>query len=124
MIPRGKDIQKLMDGMMEKNRLLTSKNDEYIQLTEKHADAKRDYGVSLAKRIIGLKFDKHPATLILQLAKGDSAVAELRYKRDVAKGVMDACRESIKDIRSAIDSYRSLLTWEREEKRLTPNQEA
>lgn len=114
----------MMKGMQEKNRLLTSKNDEYITLSESCADAKRNYGIALAKKILELKLDNQPATLILQLAKGDSIVAETRYKRDVAKGVMDACRESIKDIRTAIDTYRSLLTWLREEKRLTPSQEA
>ncbi len=114
----------MMRGMQQKNQQLTSKNTEYIELTEKYAAAKRDYNISLARKTLDLKFEKQPATLILQLAKGDPVVADLRYKRDVAKGVMDACRESIKDIRSAIDSYRSLLTWEREEKRLTPNQEA
>jgi hypothetical protein len=108
--------QEIMNGMAEKNRQLTMKNDEYRNLTETHAGAKRDYAVALAKKLTSLKMDGKPVTLIPALAKGDPLVADFRYKRDIAEGVMKACRESMADLRGALDSYRSLLTWLRAEK--------
>ena len=107
--------QEIMDGMANKNRQLTTKNIEYLELSEKLAQAKRDYNISKAQKTLSMKSEGHAATLIPTLVSGDRAVAELCYKADVAEGVYRACFESIKDIRSAIDSYRSLLTWMREE---------
>ena len=107
--------QAIMDGLQKKNQLLTQKNDEYKDLTEKYANAKREYAIALAKELFRLKIDGQSVTLITELARGDKTVADLRYKKDVAEGVMKACMESIKDIREAIGTYRSLLTWMREE---------
>jgi len=107
--------QNIMDGMAEKNRQLTMKNDEYADLIDEYANKKRNYAIALASEITSLKIDGQSVTLIPMLARGDKVVADLRYKRDVAEGVMKACRESIINIRGALDSYRSLLTWQREE---------
>lgn len=101
----------IMDGMAEKNRMLTQKNGEYSDLVEKRAGAERDYNIQVAIQTITLKGESHPVTLIPTLVKGNKAIAELKYKFDVATGVERACLESIKDIRSQIDSYRSLLAW-------------
>ena len=105
----------IMRGMAEKNRMLTQKNGEYSGLVEKRAQAERAYNVQVAMVTIGLKTEGHPVTLIPTLTKGNKVIADLKYTFDVAVGVERACLESIKDIRSQIDSYRSLLTWLREE---------
>ena len=107
--------QAIMDGMAEKNRMLTQKNDEYSGLVEKRAQAERDYNIQVATRTIMLKGESHPVTLIPTLVRGHRPTADLKYTFDVATGVERACLESIKDIRSQIDSYRSLLTWLRAE---------
>ena len=107
--------QEIMDGMANKNRQLTMKNAEYMELSEKMAQAKRDYAIAKANRTLELKAEGHSVTLIPTLVAGCRVVADYCYKADVAEGVYRACFESIKDIRSAIDSYRSLLTWMREE---------
>ena len=107
--------QQIMDGMKEKNRMLSMKNDELAELSEKKAAAERDYKMAYAKEIINLKLGKESITLIPSIAKGDKMVAEMCYKADIAEGVYNACREKIKDLRVQIDSYRSLLTWMRAE---------
>jgi len=101
----------LMKGMQEKNRLLTAKNQEYIDLSEKHAATKRNYNVAYAAKVVELKIDGQPITIIKDLVKGDKIVAEMGYEMDIAEGVLKACRESMADIRAAIDAYRSLLSW-------------
>ena len=101
----------IMEGMAEKNRLLTSKNDEYVLLTEKRAIAEQAYNVALAAATIRLRLDGQSVTLIPVLAKGDEIVSKFKMKFEICLGVERACLESIKDLRIKIDSYRSLLAW-------------
>ena len=105
----------IMAGMQKKNRLLTAKNDEYIVLSERFAEAKRNYHIAYAKKVLELKEAGNPITIIKEIVNGDKHVAELRYQMDVGDGIMKACKESMADIRAAIDSYRSILTWLRTE---------
>ena len=105
----------IMQGMASKNRELTMKNGELVDLTESAAQKKRDYLVALTKETMTLKVAGEKITLIPALAKGDRVVADLGYAWDVSEGVLLATRERIKDIRAQIDSYRSLLTWLRAE---------
>ena len=113
----------IMNGLQARNRELSSKNDELIQLTESAAEAKREYLIAMASKTTELRLAGEPIGIIRDLIKGDKAVANLQYKWDIADGVLLACRERIKDIREAIGTYRSILTWLREELRTTPNQE-
>jgi len=103
--------QEVMNVIADKNRQLTMKNEELVELSEKQADAKREYLKSLAQEITKLKIEGQSVTLIKDLAKGDKIVAELGYKADVAFGVRDACKEKIADLRSGIESSRSILSF-------------
>lgn len=107
--------QNLIDGLTKKNKELSDKNDEYENLNSLYAEAQRSYAIELAKKITELKINGQAITVIKELAKGDEHVANLRYNRDIAKGIMKACVSSIKNMREQIGSYRSLLTWLREE---------
>ena len=49
------------------------------------AQTERDYRVALAKKIVELRSQGTPVTIINDLAKGDEGVALLRLKRDVAE---------------------------------------
>ena len=101
----------IMNGLKAKNRLLTAKNDDYIELAEKKAQAERDYNVEVRKQTMTYRSAGEPVTVIPTLVKGDDTVAKLKFDLDVATAVERACLESIKDIRSQIDTYRSLLSW-------------
>lgn len=107
-----------MNGMRDKNQELSLKNDELKNLSEKYAQAERSYNITLAAVITNLKISGETATLAPTLAKGDKVVADLRMKMLIAEGVLNACRESIKNHRGALDTYRSLLTWMRAEMEL------
>lgn len=52
--------------------------------------AERAYRVALAQRIVELHAEGCAWTVCQDLARGDKHVADLRYTRDVAKGVLDA----------------------------------
>ena len=107
--------QDLMNGMAEKNRMLTQKNDEYLELVEKRAQAERAYNISVARVTLERKAEGQSITLIDKLVRGDKTVAELKYQLDVAEGTEKACVQSIKALMIAVDTYRSLLTWLRAE---------
>ena len=105
-----------MTGMQQKNLMLSSKNEEYVLLAEKRAIAERLYHVAHAAATLNLKSEGYSIGLIATLAKGDKVASELKFKYDVACAVEKACLESMKDIRVAIDTYRSLLAWEKQER--------
>jgi len=109
------DPQTLMDGMSKKNLLLQLKNDEFVTLSEKVAVHKRTYDIAVATETLLLKDAGMSITLIPTLVKGTERVANLKYDLDVSEAVLGACKESLRDIRSAIDSYRSMLSWLKEE---------
>ena len=107
--------QEIINGMSKKNLLLQVKNEELLILSEKKAQAERAYSIAMASQILFYKELGHPVTLIPSLCKGNKVVADLKYGLDVAEGVLRACQESMRDIRSAIDTYRSILSWMKEE---------
>ena len=109
------DIDGLMKGMQSKNILLQEKTEEYLKLAEKRAVAERDHHVAVAKATLTLKDAGNSITLIRDLVKGDSKVAQLKYDLNIAEGILRACTESMKDIRTAIDSYRSILSFKKAE---------
>jgi hypothetical protein len=114
----------IIAGMAEKNQMLTAKNEEYKALVEKRADALYNYRVAVGKRVLELRIDGHSVSLVETLVRGDPICADLKRdpicadlkrKYEIAKGVERANLESIKDLRSAIDTYRSLLAWQKAE---------
>ena len=101
----------IMAGLTKQNRLLTSKNDDYQLLVDKRAVAERNYNMAVAEMTIKLRLSDTPVTVIDKMVKGDSGVSKLKYDYDVSQGVEKACLLSIKAAMSAIDTYRSLLSW-------------
>ena len=110
-----KNPQAIMQGMIEKNRQLGMKVDELPTLAENMATAERDYNIAYAKCLLSLKADGNAITTAKDLAKGDTGVADLLFKFRVAEAMLDACRKQIYALNTAIDTYRSLLSWEKAE---------
>ena len=101
----------IMQGLASKNRMLTQKNEEYLELAEKRAQAERDYKIAFAHKLLDLKSHGESVTMSKDIASGDKIVAKLKFEADVALAVERACLEKIKDLRSQVDTYRSLLSW-------------
>jgi len=94
--------------------LLEHKTKEFEQLITKKAEAEMSYSVELGKQIL-LNKSEHPATLLIKIISGMHSVASLKFKLDVADGVMKACNESIRNLRTSIDAGRSILSQKKEE---------
>lgn len=57
--------------------------------------ARRAYQTALAQKILEFRSNKVAATICAELARGDEHVADLRFKKDVAEGVMEAARAAV-----------------------------
>lgn len=81
--------------------------------SEKHAEAERLYRMAYAKQILQAHADGAAWTVAGDLARGEKAVADLRYSRDVAKGVLDAAEQ--RAWRHTADRKDALefITWSR-----------
>lgn len=108
-------VAAIMNGMRDKNHQLSMKVTEMEDLSEKKALAEREYRKAYATKVFELTHAGTAVTVAKTLAKGDKAVADLKYEFDVAKGIYDACREQISALNTAIDTYRSLLSWNKME---------
>ena len=78
----------------EKEKELNAKVEEIAQCGIEFALAKKNYACALRKEILKLRDNGYPATLIIEIAKGDDEVSELRFKKDVAESIFKACCES------------------------------
>lgn len=85
--------------------------DNLDQAVQRHAESEHSYRKAFAKKIVELRADGVPATICLELAKGDQQVAQLKYDRDLAKGIIDVTRERLRQLDGERASLRQLLEW-------------
>lgn len=65
-----------------------------IDSTKHYAEAERAYRSALAAEIVKLRAEGMAATACGDVARGNPAVADLKFKRDIAEGVRDAAAQS------------------------------
>ena len=105
------DANQLMNGMTQKQLALAQKNEEYGHLAEDMAQKERAYRMAKRGKIVELRGEGVPVTVIPDLVKGDKHVSQLRLEFIVAKEVLKSCNNAIKMLFSAIDTYRSMLSY-------------
>lgn len=96
---------------------------ERASLAQRHAEeeirgaygnygaTERAYRKALAQKIVELRADGVPATVCLDLAKGDSRIADLRYNRDVAEGMKEAATSSVWRHTADRRELEQLVSW-------------
>lgn len=107
--------QELMDRLEKCIAALGRGNTQMKTLGLEKAKTERDYKIKQAQEILKLKADKYPATLIMELVKGNEEVAELRLQRDIAESSYFVGLEAMNNLRLEIEIIRSKLTWLRNE---------
>lgn len=112
------EIDLLEKELLEKNQWLWIKLTEQKDLIKKAAQTEHDYRVALATKITLLRTEGVPATIMIDLAKGDKAIAKLKLERDIARGIADACKQAIGAIQAAMSGLQSLISTRKEEMRL------
>ena len=94
---------------------LNKGNMELKKLALKKAQTEKSYRIKRAQEILKLKEEKYPATLIIEIVKGNEEVAELRLQRDVAESAYYNCISSIENLRLEIESMKSKMNLIRAE---------
>ena len=94
---------------------LESLKKELEKRMKRLAAAEKNYRQALAKKQLEFRTrgKKEPGNLVLNYAKGDSGVAQLRYERDIANIDVEVCKEYIRDRRGKIESIRSDIAFDR-----------
>ena len=103
------DTVEIIQELNNLNKRLSNAYKEMYQQAKLYSEAERAYKVANAKKILELNDGGQKATLILDLARGDEGVAELRFQRDLAKGRYETAKESIKSMRTSLTVYQSIL---------------
>lgn len=112
------DIPQLEKELMEKAGWLVSKLGEQRGLVENYAESERNYRIALAKKMTELKLKGEKVTIISDLSRGDPVVAGLKRDRDIADGVLDACKSSIRSMQATMSGIQSLISTKKEEMKL------
>ena len=103
----------IRNAIIEKNHELVGRIQEYSELLFKQTETENEYNVAKHKKMLEMKADGETITWINSTAKLDPEVAQLRFEYHVAEAQAKACLQAIKACYTAIDSYRSLLAFEK-----------
>jgi hypothetical protein len=85
--------------------------DALDRAVQSHAQAELTYRKAHAAKLVELRSEAIPATLCQDLSKGDPKVGQLKYERDLAKGIIDVSRERLRQLDGERASLRQLLEW-------------
>lgn len=76
------------------------------------ADAERVYRIKLAEKMLFLREQGIPATMVGDIARGDKTVAQLKFERDCAQVVYDNAQEAVMVYKKQIDVLREQIERE------------
>jgi Na+/phosphate symporter len=88
----GQDLYQDMDKNVKE---LNSALSEFRKRGESYAQARRDYQVALSKEILSQRDKGTPVTIIGDICRGMSAIADLRLKKDIAEALYKSAGEAI-----------------------------
>lgn len=100
-------------GIVQKNKLLNKKNNEYVVLVENRAQARRAWRMAYRQ---GMMTSDQPVTIKKDMVKGSEEISKLEMEYEIALGIERACLESMRDLRSQLDALRSFLSWHKSER--------
>lgn len=85
----------LWDEIMTEQALLDRAVQELKPRGRKKAETEREYRMALSKRLTVLRAEGQPVTHLLDIAKGEEYIANLRMERDIAESLYDSAVEAI-----------------------------
>ncbi len=107
--------QQVMDALIKAQNELVRLNDNYKSFGIQKEKAERKYRIELQKKLILLRAERVPSSIIQDLAKGDEIISQFRLERGLAENNYFTCKEAMNNKRIEIESLRSILTWQRVE---------
>jgi hypothetical protein len=94
-----------MDMITELNEKIKALDVAIKQLKNrgtKLAESEKDYRVALAHKLLQLRTDGHPVTIIENIAKGNADIANLRMARDIDETMYKSVMEYINVVKLQI----------------------
>lgn len=76
------------------------------------AEAEQEYRIKLAEKILLLREQSVPVSIISDIARGDKVVAQLKFERDCAQVVYDNAKEAVLAFKKQIDVLREQIERE------------
>lgn len=81
------------------------------QCSDEYADAEKAYREALAKKMVELHNEGKAWTVVENLAKGDSQVADLKRQRDIAEGLKKAAEQMSWKVNANRRALEQLVDW-------------
>ena len=106
-------MQDLINELNEYRQSLNRAIDEIKARGKAKAEAEKDYRVELAKKILELRADGIPVSIIGDLARGDEKIANLKMKRDIEESLYESNMQRIYECKINIDWLQSQIEAER-----------
>lgn len=106
-------MQDLIIEIQELRKELNTAIEVLKQIGQKKADKERNYRVALAKKILLLRDEKIPVTIINDLARGDEEIAKLKFERDVAETLYETALQKIYAIKIELGIVQNQIEAER-----------
>ena len=85
----------LLQELWKINDLLTKALEQFKERGREYAKAQRDYRVLLRQKILLLRADGTPTTILSDLARGDDDVAAAKEQEIITKTMLESCQEAI-----------------------------
>lgn len=106
-------MQDLVNELNQYRHNLNKAIDEIKARGKAKAEAEKDYRVELAKKILELRANGIPVSIINDLARGDEKIANLKMKRDIEESLYESNMQRIYECKINIDWLQSQIEAER-----------
>jgi len=110
-----KNPNEILEELSKINERLRTANKDLELTARNKAMSERNYRMALAIEELRLKAEKYPATLIIDLARGNEEVANKKLDRDTQDAVYDAKKYEINSIHIETSVLQSMLGWYKSE---------
>ena len=107
--------QQIMEQIEKTKNELSKLNDNLKNFGIQKEKTERIYRIELRKKLLQLRIEKIPSSIIQDIAKGDEKISKLRMERGLAENNYYTCQEALRTKRLEMEILRSLLTWLRVE---------
>lgn len=106
------EVTEINKELLEASRRLQNGSKKIFSLAKNKAEAEQKYRRALAVEILTLRDLKIQATLIPDIARGNTS--ELKFKRDLAEAEYTSARDSLEAIQVQISALQSILKYQEE----------
>lgn len=106
-------MQDLIIEIQELRKELNSAIEVLKRRGQEKAEKERNYRVALSKKILLLRDEKVPVTIINDLARGDEEIAKLKFERDVAETLYETALQKIYAIKIELGIVQNQMEAER-----------